>query len=520
MKLKSPIIATLILCSAMAHADTGARFVDRGSELAVSHRYDGGWEHFVGGGVAVMDCNGDGFADFLAAGGDNRARLFINTTGGTGEPLQFDALGMIPRTTGVTGAYPIDIDSDGHLDLAVLRAGANQLWRGLGGCRFEDASEAWGFDGGGEWSTAFTATWEPGASLPTLVFGNYVDRLDPSGPFGTCSPNSVFRGNGETYDPPTLLEPGYCALSMLFSDWQRRGTPDLRISNDRHYHMDEGAEQMFRMPDLAALDEADGWERLMIFGMGIASRDITGDAKPEVFLTSMGDQLLQLNTGDGWKAAPYSVGTYAQRPYTGDASGVSTGWHSEFGDVDNDGRADLFIAKGNVDEMPEGAASDPNNLLIQKADGTFAEAGDMAGIGSGARARGASLADFNNDGLLDLVVVNRRAAVELYENQSIGRGGWIGVSVSQDGLNRRSVGAWVDIRTPDGRIQTQEVTIGGGHAGGSALPLHFGLGLYDRAMVRIHWPDGAVSAWRRATAGRVVAAQRMGSGADMVLTDR
>ncbi|MEM8630991.1 MAG: CRTAC1 family protein [Pseudomonadota bacterium] len=512
--------ALLFLAATPALADTGARFVDRSNELATGHIYAGGWEHFVGGGVAVMDCNSDSFADFLAAGGENRARLFINTTKSAGAPLRFDALGEIPRTEGVTGAYPLDIDSDGILDLAVLRVGANQLWRGLGGCRFEDASTDWGFEGGGAWSTAFSATWEPGLTRPTLAIGNYVDRNDPAGPFGTCADNTIHRAAGGNYGEPAALAPGYCALSMLFSDWQRRGTPDLRISNDRHYHRDEGTEQMWRMPDLTALGQEDGWERLMIFGMGIASRDITGDARPEVFLTSMGDQLMQINTGDSWAAAPYEIGTYAQRPYTAGEQGVSTGWHSEFGDVDNDGLADLFIAKGNVDEMPEGAANDPNNLLIQEQDGSFTEMGGLSGVGSGERARGASLADFNNDGKLDIVVVNRRAPVELYENQSILRGGWLGIALSQDGLNPRAVGAWVEVRTPDGRIQTQEITVGGGHAGGSALPLHFGLGLFDRAMVRVIWPGGAASEWRRATAGQVLIAERMGQSPAMSLVAR
>ena len=58
-------------------------------------------------------------------------------------------------------------------------------------------------------------------------------------------------------------------------------------------------------------------------------------------------------------------------PFIGDDGRPSTGWHAEFGDVDNDGRADLFIAKGNVDQMPANAMHDPNNLLMQQADGTF-----------------------------------------------------------------------------------------------------------------------------------------------------
>ena len=134
-------------------------FEDDGAGLPVEHVYGGGWEHFVGGGVAVLDCDNDGFPDFYAAGGENPARLFRNKSK-QGGALTF-ALADAPELalTGVTGAYPLDIDSDGELDLFVLRAGANAVFRGLGGCRFERTEEAWHIDPGNSWSTAFAAAW-------------------------------------------------------------------------------------------------------------------------------------------------------------------------------------------------------------------------------------------------------------------------------------------------------------------------------------------------------------------------
>ena len=80
--------------------------------------------------------------------------------------------------TDVTGAYPLDFDGDGLIDLAVLRRGENVLLRGLGDCRFERANETWSFDGGDAWTTAFSATWEGASTLPTLAIGNYLDLDD------------------------------------------------------------------------------------------------------------------------------------------------------------------------------------------------------------------------------------------------------------------------------------------------------------------------------------------------------
>ena len=491
-----------LLIALPAHAEP--RFEPAIGALPTPHVYSGGWEHFVGGGVAVFDCNADTRPDLFVAGGESPARLFVNVS--DGGAIRFRE-GTADALTGVTGAYPLDIDGDGLLDLAVLRVGPNALWRGRGDCRFEDATEAWGFAPGNRWSTAFSATWEPGATWPTLAVGNYVDRADPEGPFEACDENELHRPGPGGYAAPLPLTPGFCALSMLISDWRRSGRPELRISNDRHYYVRGGYEQMWRLDPLLPRTAADGWPKISLWGMGIASGDVTGNGLPDVMLTSMGDQLLKLNTGAGYENAPFSIGTYAQRPHIGDDGRPATGWHAEFGDIDNDGRLDLFIAKGNVDQMPSNAMEDPNNLLVQGEDGVFRERSVGAGLASTHRSRGAALADLDGDGRLDIVVVNRRAEMEVYHNVS-DTGNWLKVDLEQSGPNTRAVGAWIEVEA-GGRVQAREVTVGGGHAGGQALPLHFGLGEAETARVRVIWPDGTVSDWRDVPANVEIGIQRI-----------
>lgn len=492
----------------------GPRFIDRASGLpGPAHVYGGGWEHFVGGGVAVFDCDSDNRPDFLAAGGANPATAYRNITPKGGD-LVFDPL-MIPAldgVTGITGAYPLDIDSDGALDLFILRAGPNMVLKGDGACGFTDATAAWGFAPTEAWSTAFSATWEPGETFPTLAVGNYVNRTDPDGPFEACDSNELLRPGGDGYGAAVALEPGYCALSALFSDWSRTGRADLRLSNDRHYYVRGGSEQMWLMHTLRLLGPEDGWRPISIWGMGIASRDLNGDQMPDVMLTSMGDQLLQYATDTaGYVDAPWGTGSQATRPHFGDDGRPSTGWHAQFADVDNDTLPDLFIAKGNVDQMPDNAMRDPNNLLMGQADGTFVEASVAAGIATTERSRGAALADLNADGRLDLIVVNRRASLELWQNVTDPIGDWLDITPRQDGVNTFAVGAWVELRTGQGPVQTQELTVGGGHAGGQAGPLHFGLGPAQSAEVRVIWPDGTASEWYSLPANQSVTLWRDGA---------
>lgn len=498
-------------------ANAAPLFINRAPDMGIAHVYDGGWEHFVGGGVAIFDCNDDRYPDMFVAGGGNPSRLFVNATETPGNSVNFKPSATAEtEMQGVIGAYPIDVDSDGVMDMFVLRVGENKILKGLGDCRFEDAGDNWTFDGSDRWSTAFSAVWEEGQSLPTLAVGNYVDRDNPDGPFRTCDHNYLHRPAGDAYEDALVLEPGFCTLSMLISDWNRSGSADLRISNDRHYYVSGGSEQLVQLgAEPSFYTNEDGWADLSIWGMGISSRDISGDGVPEIFLTSMGDQKLMLledNSGQpSYIAAPYDSGTTATAPYLGNEGRPSSGWHAAFGDIDNDGLDDLFIAKGNVNQMPDSAMFDPNNLLMQGEDGTFTEVGAEAGLASGERGRGGGVVDLNQDGKLDIVVVNRRASLEIYENATEAVGNWLQIDVRQPGVNRSAVGAWIEV--DDGnRVHAREITIGGGHASGHTGPEHFGIGAAEDVRFRVLWPGGEISGWQSAAVNQHIRAVRTADG--------
>jgi len=492
--------------------------------------YDGPWEHFVGGGGAAFDCDGSGFPSVFLAGGKNPAKLFVNKSS-HGGPLKFEErpLDIEPRLlTGVIGAYPLDIDGDGLTDLFVLRVGENLLLKGGPHCTFTLANKAWNFTGDSGWTTAFAATWEKGAKFPTLAIGHYVDRYAPGSPYGTCEENSLYRpqpGDAPDYSARTPLTPGYCALSMLFTDWNRSGAPSLRVSNDRQYYRG-GEEQLWRMnPDKPPklYTPAEGWRHVSIFGMGIAEGDLDGSGFPQYVLTSMGDIKLQKLNREQSEHGEFPVyediagelGVTAHIPYTGGDKKPSTSWHAEFADFNNDGLLDLFISKGNVAQMPDFAANDPNNLLIQQWSGKFAEAGDKAGVAESAPSRGAVIADFNLSGNLSLLVMHRGAPVSLFRNLGAGDGkggvlppgNFLEIRLAEPGPNRDAVGAHIAIKTGT-RTQMRNVQIGGGDASGHLGWVHVGLGTAERAEIRVQWPDGEWSYPYRAFANQFIVVDR------------
>ncbi len=504
-------------------------FVEETATAGIDQVYDGAFPFSVGGGVAVFDCNGDRKPEIYVAGGSGPAALYRNdsTVGGA---LRFTRLSD-PATdlTTVLGAYPIDIDGDGQVDLAVLRMGETVLLRGLGGCRFERANERWSFDGGNALSTAFSATWEGAAGLPTLALGRYL-RLDASGATTQdCADNALVRPNAAAtgFGPAVALTPGYCALSMLFSDWDRSGRRDLRVSNDRNYYDPaNGEEQLWQvtaggLPRLYT--DTDGWVRVQVEGMGIGSYDVTGDGYPDVFLTSQADSRLQTLTSGPSQPTYRDIGSKrgvnVAQPFTGGDVLPSTAWHPEFQDVNNDGFIDLFISKGNVSAQPGFAVKDPSNLLLGQPDGTFKESADVAGILDFERGRGAALADFNLDGMLDLVEVNYATPVRIWRNVGSGdaaqpapMGNWLALELDQPGPNRDAVGAWIEVRVGDLTMR-RELTVGGGHISGQLGWTHFGLGPSSGAQVRVQWPDGEMGPWMQASANQFVVVERGATGA-------
>lgn len=304
MKYAAPQPALLPL---MAYAETPAplvpSFTESTATAGVSQIYAGDWEYMVGGGVSSFDCNADARPDLIIAGGTNPAKLLVNQA----RPAVI-CTSLKPKAgwnkPPSLGPMPLILIAMASTSCFCAKAGFRRC--AACNCKFENANKAWGFDGGTAWSAAFAAI-ERGQNWPTLAIGNYIDATQDMFPWGSCTDNWLHRPDGQKFAAPIPLKPSFCALSMLFSDWNRSGTPSLRIANDREYykggqeqlwHIDPGKPPRFTPRQKAGNACASG-------AWGLPVTISISDGYPEYFVTSMADNKLQTMANTETKAATF-----------------------------------------------------------------------------------------------------------------------------------------------------------------------------------------------------------------------
>ncbi len=500
------------------------RFVEIADAAGLRHTFESDAEFSIGGGAAAFDCDNDHDADLFIAGGNAPAGLFRNLSE-PDTPLRFKNISAMLGLddTGIrriSGAYPIDFDNDNDLDLFVLRFGANQLLENDGKCNFSIAGGKAGIPDTDDRTTAFAATWRMGNDSPVLFIGNHAAPAPEPGKTGACAPSYVVQTTDGQPDQAEIqpIAPSFCPLSYLLIDWSGRGQFDLRTANDlTAIEGGAGSGQLFRVEDdtVSAFGEGDGWQAIDLSGFALAARDVDGDGLPEIVEADRrGGRLYAI---EGEPAQPdfedrSQLLGFADEAVDNDGQIPVFSWHVEFADFNNDSVSDLLIVRGQRQSPPVPSSHDQDMLLLGKPDGGFHNVGQEAGFALDTVGRGAAIADFDRDGCQDIVVVNRDAPVSLFRNRHCDGNnspGWLEVELEQDGVNGCAVGASIILRAGD-NVQTQARTIGGGHAGGSKVPLHFGLGDNMEAVLRVRWPDGSITDPITIPANRVATIKRSG----------
>ena len=432
------------------------------------------------------------------------------------------------------GALAADFNNDGWKDLLVTNFGPNILYRNNGDGTFTDVTAKAGVAGGQTWHTGasfgdydkdghldlfvcgyveFDVHHPPTpAELSCTVRGKPVKACGPRGLKG--APDFLYRNNGDgTFSDVTARagitdQRSYYGFSALIEDFDGDTFPDIIVTNDsrpNYFYRNKGNGTFEEIGTRAGIAyNGEGAEQS---NMGLAVGDINNDGLMELFITTFADDnyTLFLNEGNGlFTDISYPSGL-------GEPTIPFLGWATFFFDYNNDGWKDLFCVNGHVYPEVEHLFQDVPyrqrpQLFENIGDKRFKEVTTQVELArlklSG---RGGAFADFDNDGDLDVLIVNMDDRPLLLRNEGGSKTGhWLQVRTIGTKSNRDGIGALVKVVTPDG-TQYDRMRCGGNFLSGNDLRLHFGLGTHPRAdLVEIHWPSGLVDVLRHVKADQVV----------------
>jgi hypothetical protein len=496
------------LVDVAAQAGLRARFVN-GSETAKQYIIEAN-----GTGVAFVDFDNDGWDDIFLVNG---SRLGVTNTGGNylfrnehGKFVDVTQRAGVQRTGWGNGVCAGDVDNNGFDDLFVTYWGANVLYlnTGKGGFR----AEVW--KDRGEWSTGCSFLDYNRDGRLDLVVSRYVG-FDPahtpqpgSGPNcmwkGTpvfCGPRglpqgglTLYRGKGDgTFEDVTASSgagaPGrFYGFTALATDLNHDGWTDIYVAGDSSPSVQlrnnkDGTFSELGAETGVAFNEH-GYEQ---GGMGVAAGDFDNDGQLDLIKTNFAGDYPNLyrNLGAGiFEDVAMKAGLAVNPQYVA--------WGVGLVDFDNDGWLDVFQVNGHVfpelERKPGGEPfKNPRLLYRNLGGGRFEDVSAMAGPGmkQPASSRGAAFADFDNDGDMDVLIMNMHEAPSLLRNDSTSGNGWL-----QVGLSGMAMGAVVTVEA-GGRKQAQTVVSQTSFLSHNGRRLHFGLGKSERVdRLTVAWPSG------------------------------
>jgi hypothetical protein len=506
---------------ARAAAPWFARPADNGGidfVYASGHRDRFLMPEIMGGGVALFDMDGDHDLDlYFVQGGTleparrGHDRLFRNHGGGSFSAI---STGVTAETAGYgQGIAAGDYDNDGDTDLYVTKVGPNTLLRNDGRGRFTDVTASAGVGHAGWGTSAVFFDYDRDGDLD-LFAANYIDWslsterdcYNPLGERDYCAPNSyeapardvLYRnqGGGRFQDVTEAagLDQGFGnGLGVVTGDFDRDGWLDLYVANDGlpNQLWINQRDGTFRDQALLLGCAVDGDGKAKA-GMGVAAADLDDDGDPELLVGNLGGETDSLYRHDG---AFFTDVTRAAG--LGSASRTFTRFGLALLDFDNDGRLDLFQANGRVTRRAQPLAADPfaePNLLFRGLEGLRFTAHPLPGGTSEPLircSRAAAFGDLDNDGGIDIVIVNRDAPADLLRNVVPARGHWLLLRLI-DRHGRDSLNAVARVRAGS-RTWIRETRAAFSYLASSDPRVHVGLGAVGRVdEIVVDWPDGAV----------------------------
>ena len=500
----------------------------------------------IGCGAAFFDYDNDGWLDIFLLSGTRLGsdpegatnRLYKNNRDGTFTDVTRAA--GLTRTGWASSVCVGDYNNDGHEDLFVTYWGKNVLYRNNGDGTFTDVSKEAGL-----W--AEETRWGAGCTFIDydrdghldLFVSNYLvfdlDKVPKPGEGGNCNWKGIpvncgprglppgthllYRNNGDGTFTDVSVASGVAAaeggygMTAVAADLDNDGWTDIYVACDstpsfffRNNH--DGTFTEEGMERGAALNE-DGMEQA---GMGLAVGDYNLDGNLDIFKTHFADDTNILYRNDGranFDDVTVRVGLGVEVRFTG--------WGAGIVDLDNNGLPDIFFVTGSVypeveKVLPNYPHKTPRVIFRNLGNGKFEELMELGGpaITSAHNSRGCAFGDFDNDGDIDVLIVNLNEPPSLLRNDLENRHHWLKVKAIGVKSNRSAIGATIIARYGE-RTQAQAVTSQTSFYSANDSRLHFGLGEASTADLEIRWPSGVIEEIPKVSADQLVVVQE-GSG--------
>ena len=505
----------------------------------------------MGASVSIVDYNRDGWPDIYVTNSaiGSKNHLYRNNHDGTFTDVaeQLGIADVNQSGSGVSmGAVWGDYDNDGYEDLYLIKWGRPELFHNDQGKHFTRVSDEAGLP---PWINANTAVWldyDHDGKLDLFVGGYYPEDVDLWHLRNTRMMPDSFEyaknggrkylfhnlGNGrfEEVSAKAGIRSSRWALACAAADLSGTGYPDLFIANDY------GVSELY-INDHGHFHEA-GKETGVGFapksGMNVSFGDIFDQGQFSIYVSNISEEGVLIQGNNLW--VPQAGSPLKYENLARDLGVELGGWSfgAQFGDFNNDGNLDLYLANGYISLDRErsywydfakvaggnssiigDAANWPafngrslsgyqqKRLWLNDGAGRFVDVAQAVGATDTYDGRSVALADLWNTGALDIVVANQRAPLVIYKNTVTAENGWIEFSLEGAKSNRSAIGAEITLYW-DGKEQLQQVSGGSGFASQNDRRVHFGLGnnpKIDKAV--IHWPSGAVQMLDNLAPGRL-----------------
>ncbi|UCE62228.1 MAG: VCBS repeat-containing protein [Phycisphaerales bacterium] len=494
------------------------------------------WMASVGASVAAVDYDKDGDVDLYVTNSQmgRPNKLFRNKGDGTFEDVAEQAGVANANAEHGTSMDAVwgDYNNDGHLDLYVVKWGWNILYKANGDGTFTDVTEKAGVGDQGNGNAAIWMDYNDDGFIDLYV-GNYFRYVDlwnledsrqMHEDFETArdaGPNVLYRNNGDGTFTSVGKELGVddsgWTLDTGAGDYDNDGDQDLVNANDF------GQDRVYRLNADATFtnvtDDAIGWDTHK--GMNVDFGDYNNDGWLDLYITNIwtkeyvreGNQLYR-NMGDK---------TFSDISFEANVYDAGWCWAGRFWDYDNDGYLDIMVANGYISGNPEDeyfaklattvtkpgfdpieaqnwpmmgdstfSGYEPSRVWRNEGNEVFTEVAEKLGLADTRDGRGLGIADFDNDGDLDVYISNQGQESAFYRNDIGSKNNWLMVRVNGTNCNRDAIGTRVTV-VSEGMSQIREVNGGNGDHSQCPYRMHFGLGQRKKIdYLEIRWPTGYV----------------------------